>query len=463
MRILALIFLALFFFNCTEIKQADYSILNVQIIDVNTGEITPEQFIAIKNNRIIAVDHMDNHKRVEVLSTLDGNAAFVIPGLWDNHVHFRGGTELTEQNKEMLPLFLRFGVTSVRDAGGDITPAIQAWNQDIQNGTLGGPAIYTSGPKLDGSNPAWDGSIHVVTPEDVSNALDSLVQMEADFVKIYDGNLEADLYYQIIEEAEKRGLKITGHMPLTADLMKASELGLDGIEHLYYALTETSINADEIRSANPGYSMITPLMDSYDEELAESIYTDLAEHEFYVTPTLHIGKTLAELNITDHSADTLLNYMAPEIIETYQRRINSAARGGERYTKQRARWGEAFRAMVKPMNNAGIHILAGSDSGPFNSYVYPGESLHKELEMMVLAGLTPLEAIQTSVVNGPKFFDLENDYGAIQEGKIADFILLLENPLVDITNTTLIKSVIKSGKIYSSKELQDFMNQIRTN
>ncbi|HCI70686.1 MAG TPA: amidohydrolase, partial [Balneola sp.] len=101
---------------------------------------------------------------------------------------------------------------------------------------------------------------------------------------------------------------------------KAVELGLDGTEHLYYPLKETSPIADSLTEAGAGYGMITPLMNTYDSELALKAYKQLGESGFYVTPTLHIGKTLAELLITDHSEDSLLNYISPDIIETYQRR-----------------------------------------------------------------------------------------------------------------------------------------------
>ncbi|HBZ38629.1 MAG TPA: amidohydrolase, partial [Balneola sp.] len=111
-----------------------------------------------------------------------------------------------------------------------------------------------------------------------------------------------------------------------------------------------------------GYGMITPLMNSYNEELANKAYRELAKNEFYVTPTLHVGKTLAELLVVDHSNDTLLNYISPKITDTYQRRLNSAKRGGENYTNTRAQWVTSFSNMVKPMYDSGIKILAGSDS-----------------------------------------------------------------------------------------------------
>lgn len=453
--------LVLFLNSCSETKQADLIFTDVSIVDVKNGLIIPNQLVAISGHRIIAADDattLGNFSSEQIIS-LDGK--FVMPGLWDNHIHFRGGQQLIEANQNLLPLLLRFGITSVRDGGGDITPSIHKWNNRVKKGELDGPHIFTPGPKLDGSRPAWDGSISVTTKEEAIKALDSLESINADFVKIYDGNLTKEAFYNIIEKAEARGLKTTGHMPLSADLMKAVELGLDGTEHLYYALKEGSPLADSLTEAGAGYSMITPLMNNYDEELAKKAYIKLAENEFYVTPTLHVGKTLAELLITDHSEDSLLNYISPEITETYQRRLNSAKRGGELYTETRSLWVTSFSNMVKPMYDSGINILAGSDSGPYNSFTYPGQSLHKELELLVNAGLTPQEALITSVINGPKFFDLENDYGSIEQGKIANLLILIENPLLDITNTTSISSVVSKGNWYSSEALESLLKSIK--
>jgi len=458
-------FLILLFFtfliSCDSPQEADLILTDVSIIDVLNNKIISNQLIAVAGNRIIATDNASNieNYRSEQIASLDGK--FVMPGLWDNHAHFRGGEELIEANKNLLPLLLAFGVTTVRDAGGDITPSIHEWQQLIKAGELDGPTIFTPGPKLDGSRPAWEGSLNVTNEEDILAALDSLESINADFVKMYDGNLTKESFYGIIEEAQKRDLKTTGHMPLSADLMKAVELGLDGTEHLYYPLKEGSPLADSLTNAGLGYGMITSLMNSYDDELAKKAYSDLAKYSFYITPTLHVGKTLAELLVVDHSEDSLLKYISPKITDTYQRRLNSAKRGGESYTKARAVWVSSFSNMVKPMYDAGIYILAGSDSGPFNSFTYPGESIHKELKLFVNAGLTPQEALISSIIHGPQFFDLENDYGSIEKGKIADLLILNENPLENITNTTSISDVVAQGKWYTKSELDTLKNSIR--
>ena len=447
--------------SCWIQKPADMILTNVTIVDVANDITIPDQFVAISGDRILATGPMTDHNDYtsEVYVDLDGK--FIMPGLWDNHVHFRGGEDLIEQNKALLPLFLSFGVTTVRDGGGDITPSLQQWNEEIRSGLIDGPHIFTPGPKLDGSRPSWDGSLKVVSDEDVQSALDSLQSINADFVKMYDGNLTPEAFYAIIKEAETRGLKTTGHMPLSTDLFEAVDSGLDGTEHLYYVLTKASPLGDSLREAGAGYGMITPLMESYDPEFAAESFSRLAQNEFFVTPTLHVGKTLAELLVIDHSEDSLLNYIAPEIVDTYEGRFNSARRGGERYTQQRAFWVESFAKLVKPLHDSGVILLAGSDSGPFNSFTYPGQSIHEELYLLVQAGLTPSEALATSVINGPKFFELENEYGSVEEGKYADLLILERNPLKNIRYTRSILSVVADGKYYSSTELAELMSSIK--
>jgi len=446
---------------CSPPKHVDLILTNVSIVDIENGSIIPDQFVAISNDKIIEAGSVSSQNKFTSVRYIDLDGKYIMPGLWDNHVHFRGGEELIEQNKEFLSLFLGYGVTTVRDAGGDITPALLDWSSQIENRNLDGPTIFTSGPKLDGSNPAWEGSLEVVDQKDVQTALDSLESIDADYVKMYDGNLTKEAFYAIIIESEKRGLKTTGHMPLSADLMEAIQLGLDGTEHLYYPLKETASISDSLTELGMGYRMITPLMENYDAALAAKAFEEIGKNEFYVTPTLHVGKTLAELLLTDHSTDSMLEYLDPAIIDTYQRRLNSAKRGGDSYTKQRAFWVESFRAMVKPMYDAGILVLAGSDSGPFNSFTYPGESIHDELQLFVAAGLTPQEALMTSIIYGPKFFDLEESYGSISNGKIADLLILDENPLEDISNTRSIHSVVQNGKNYSKKDLDQLLENLK--
>ena len=127
----------------------------------------------------------------------------------------------------------------------------------------------------------------------------------------------------------------------------------------------------------------------------------------------------------------------------------------------RAKMEQKSLEMIKPMFDAGVPLLTGSDCGPFNSYVYPGGSLHQELERLVAAGLSPQEALKTSVVNGPAFFDLQDLYGSIAQGKMADLIILSENPLKDIAKLRNISHVLTKGKLFEKEEIEEMMQRLK--
>ncbi len=450
MKFPSLVLLLFVFLTCQkrETQSFDLVILNASLVEVEEGLIIEGQFVGINQDTIAQIGDMAELKQIsDGTKTLDAKGNFVMPGLWDMHVHFRGGEQLAQENKDLLQMFLQFGVTTVRDAGGDLNTQVLDWKNKIIEGKMQGPQIFTSGPKLDGQGPAWPGSLNVMDSISAVKALDSLEILGVDYVKTYDGDLSSSAFYSIISEAQTRGLKVTGHMPLSADFEKAIALGLDGTEHLYYVLKSCAPIADSLSELGMGYNVFGPLLDAYDPAMAQKVFEKMASNNVTVTPTFYISKTLSELLSTDHSQDSLLENIGPGIIATYQGRIERAkksqSQGNNRYTKMNA----VSKQMLKPMYEAGVPILAGSDAGPFNSYVYPGASLHGELALMVQKGLSPQQALSTSIINGPTFFGLEDIYCSIKQGRKADLIVLLKNPLEQIENTTSIQWVVKNGVV----------------
>ena len=453
-------FLIITLLGCGPQHRLDLLIINAQIIDVETGTTLPDQVIGIVRDTIRFVTDRSEQSAFDAETVIDAAGQFVMPGLWDNHVHFRGGDTLIAENKNLLPLFLAHGVTTVRDAGGDMTAAVMDWRSAIQKGRLAGPHIFTSGPKLDGDQPAWPGSLTVTNEEEAVVALDSLESIGVDYVKIYDGNLSKEAYYAIIAETRNRGLKVTGHMPLTAHLLEAVELGLDGSEHLYYPMEACSPLEDSLTLLGQGYGMMAALAATYDPDLADMVFQKLASRGFFVTPTLHIGTVLAEVADADHSSDSLLTYIGSGIQQTYAGRVRSAKRAKAAGNNSRSDLQLVFHRMIRPLQDAGVNLLAGSDCGPYNSYVYPGASLQEELIMLVQQGLTPQEALQASVINGPKFFGLDEFYGGVAVGKRADLILLSANPLEDIENIRELEWVIAGGRVYDLGALSALVEEI---
>ena len=457
----------LFLLNCTNTakEQVDVLIQNASVIDVNTGEVSGGVSLGIRNDSIVYLGN--GNSNISANQTIDATGKYVIPGLWDMHVHFRGGDELIGENKNLLPVFVANGITGVREAGGDMTTEIFKWRAEMENGLLVGPMIYTSGPKLDGPRATWAGSIPVVTKEDAVIAIDSLEQMNVDFIKLYDSRVTREAYIWILEEAERRGIRTSGHMPFTVMLEEAVTAGLGSVEHLYYILKgssseEQQVTDDNINRKASFWGSMTTLMDTYSEEQAQKAFKMLVDNDTYVTPTMHIGNTLSYLDRDDHSADDYLNYIGEGIIETYQGRIRSAARASEEFVAMRHRLNTAFKNLVPKMSAAGVSLLAGSDSGASNSYTYQGISLHQELAALVDAGLSPLEALQAATINGAKFLRVENFYGTLAVGKSGDVLILDANPLEDITNTQKINTLVMKSKTYSSADLRAMLESVKT-
>ncbi len=447
----------------TETKEkVDLAITNAYVIHLETGKVELQD-IYILDGKIKAIKTAQSEQTFEADSTIDATGKYVLPGFWDNHIHLRGGDSLIANNKNFLKLFIANGVTTVRDAGGDLTPSVMDWKSQIAKEKLIGPTIFTAGPKIDGPNSTWAGSLEVQSDEDVENALDSLEKLQVDFVKLYDSRISAENYLKSIARAEERGLVVSGHMPFTVTLDETIEAGMDGIEHLYYIMKGCANNevevTEKLKNGEMGFWGAMPaLMDAYADSTAQKTFTQLKENDVFVVPTLHIGKTLSYLDEVDHSDDPYLKYMGKGIIKTYEGRIKGALNASEEARENRKQLDAFFGELAKSLNTAGVSMLAGSDCGAFNSYVYPGISLHKELEAMVANGISPLDALRTSAHHGAQFLKQTEDYGGISEGKVSDLVILEGNPLEDITHTQKMYSVVKGTQVFSKQQLQEFLN-----
>jgi len=453
------IILALIFLNypCAPQAEEQYDLIieNGTIIDLETG-LSAQKTIYISKGKIKKISPSNQISTAEAKQRLDASNTFILPGFWDNHVHFRGGDSLIEANKNFLKLFLANGITTVRDAGGDLTAAVMGWKTEMAAGELRGPNIFTSGPKIDGLNGTWAGSLAVENEHDIQKALDSLEKIPTDFVKLYDSRITREAYLKTIAETERRELISAGHMPFTVTLEETVAAGIDAIEHLYYIMKgcsskEAHITEQLVNKEIGFWDAMPALMSTFNQTTASKTFETLKENNVFVVPTLHIGKTLSYLDEVDHSSDPYLKLMDEGIIKTYEGRINRAKKATKKAVEDRKALDAFFGKLANMLNKAQVGILAGSDSGAYNSYTYPGISLHQELQEMVSNGFTPLEALQTSAYNGARFLKQE-DYGNVEEGKIADLVLLEANPLEHIENTQKIHTVIKNGQAITNSQ-----------
>ena len=444
-----------------QIKKIDLIINNVNIVDVVNNKIIPNRYIAIQKNKIIDISNTSLNKSYTSQFTIDATGKYIMPSLWDMHVHF-GGDSLKAENKMLLPLYMAMGIGHVRDCAGDISLDVIEWKNEIANGTLLGPTIFTSGPKLEGINSIWPGDLEISNETELTTALDSLQKLKVDFIKITYNTLAPDLFLKSIIAARKRGWKVTGHVPATMNVEVFSKNGLSAIEHIGYLQRAASKNEDSItklRAVNKisGREANELYLNSFDSTVAIAKFKQLAKNGTAVVPTINGSYITTYLDKTSHTNDDYLRYLGPALKRTYNWRIERASKDNIDAIAFRHKNFEAAANLLPLLYKSGVVILAGTDAGFLNSFNYPGLGMHDELAIMVKYGLTPQQALICSIINGPAFFNQSKLYGAVAKQKNADLLILNANPLLDINNTKKIDAVINKGKYLNRKYLDNLL------
>jgi imidazolonepropionase-like amidohydrolase len=447
-------------------KNVDLIINHINIVDVVQNKIIQNQSIVVLKDRITAIGAAEAIKR-KYKSTLiiNGTGKFIMPSLWDMHVHF-GGDTLIGENKLLLPLYTAMGISHVRDCAGDISDSVIAWKNAIAANKLEGPSIFTSGPKLEGIKSIWPGDLEIGNEQELNKALDSLVKLKVDFIKITDNTLEPNLFLKSIVAARKRGWKVTGHIPATMTVATYANAGLSAIEHIGYLQRAASDKEDSITQLRASGKITNKeaavlYLNTFNKEVAVQKFKQLAANGTAVVPTINGSFKTTYLDQYDFTKDEYLKYLGPAFIRTYGWRVNRAAGDNVEAIQFRHANFEAAASLLPILYKSGVTILAGTDAGFLNSYNYPGLGMHEELAIMVKYGLTPQEAILCSIVNGPAFFGLQNDYGAVAINKKADLLILNANPLVQIENTKQIFGFVRKGKYLDRKQLNLLLEEVR--
>ena len=440
-------------FQALAQQKADVLIRHATVVDVEHARTIPDQAVATVGEKIVAVGNdAEVAKAWAATRQVEGKGRFLIPGLWDMHMHFGGGPELADENKALLPLYVAYGITTIRDCAGDMAYDVLDWRQQIADGKLFGPRLLTSGPKIEGIKPVWKGTLETGSEADVDAAVAKLVGLKVDFVKITDSTLKPELFLYAVRKVRAAGLRASGHIPMALTVDQAVDAGISSIEHLSYAYKagvkdEARIAADFGAGRIDRAQAQAQLAAGFDPATAMASYAKLRDRNVFVTPTLNIERTLAYLDSDDHSKDAFLAYIGPGIRKTYQWRIDRAAKATPAEIEARHEQYRKTAAVMPLLEKAGVTIMAGTDAGFLNSFDYPALALHQELALYVKNGLTPAEALSAATRAGPKWFGVLDRYGSVETGKQADLVLLDRNPLEDITATQSIDTVILRGTV----------------
>ncbi|MFT7771893.1 amidohydrolase family protein [Roseateles sp.] len=445
---------------------ADLILRDATLVDVAAGRLVTGQAVVTRGDRILAVVDAKQLQQYKAKRTLSLKGRYLIPGLWDSHVHFGGGEALIEENRHLLPLYLAHGITTVRDCAGDLSDTVLQWRDEIAARKLLGPTIFASGAKLEGYKPLWKGTQEVGTPQEVGQALDKLRHDHADFVKITENTMRADVYLDALRQAKARGLPSSAHLHGAVTLDQAAEAGLGTLEHLNYLLRaatpkEAELTAQVAAGTLTARSAAEQSLASFDEGTARAAFKRLAARGTAVVPTLSVIRITAYLDQDDHANDDYLKYIGPKLRQTYEWRVKRAALDGPDAIAYRHASYEKTARLLPLLAEAGVEIVAGTDAGFLNSFDYPGQALHDEMAVYVRSGLTPVQALRSAVVAGPRFLGKLDGYGALAEGKVADIVVLKANPLEDIGATRQIDAVVTQGRLLDRRKLDAMLAEVR--
>ncbi len=427
---------------------------NVTVIDATGAPPQPHRTVIVRNGKIDVITESAGGTGAKLSGThVDGTGKFLIPGLWDMHVHMVFGDWFPRSKEVTLPLFIANGITGVRDMGGELE-VLQQWRKEISAGTLIGPRMVISGPMLDGPEPRFPSSIAIKTPEDGRRAVDDLKRHGADFIKLQ-SLIPRDAVFAIADEARKQGITFVGHVPDSVRASEASNAGQKSFEHLIGIFEGSSpLEGKFIAGTKTQHEFLS----TYDPARAATLFALLAKNHTWQCPTLVWERGGNLIDQTDFAHDIRAKYAPAYWKDVTWKRFTEEIvhdfNGDDLATRKR--FVEKELEVVNEMHRAGIEFLAGTDTPP-GVYVFPGFSLHEELQRFVAAGFTPMQALQTATLNPAKFLAMDDRLGTIEEGKLADLVLLDANPLDDIRNTQKIAAVIANGRYFSRADLDKLL------
>lgn len=385
--------------------------------------------IVIDGGVIRAVGSRDQVTIPSDAAILDASGKYAVPGLWDMHAHY--------EQVEWGPIYLAAGVTSVRDVGNEFDFIRTLHDElDAKENRAIGPHMEFAGV-IDGSGPITIGVTTAENPEQAVQWVDKYKAAGAKQIKIY-SSAKPEVVKAITAAAHARGMTVTGHIPEGMTAIEGVNDGMDQINHITYELpyfTRAPLGAD----GKPDRTK--PVVLELDGPRARDLISTLQSHHSVLDPTV----SLYQLFLHTQPLEQLepgITHLPPQL----RGALDSPPATGDKAVLTDARW-QAMVASVRALHAAGIPIVAGTDQG------IPGYSLHRELEVYVEAGFTPLEALQAATIVAARAVGAGDESGSLQVGKRADVLLLDADPLVDIHNTRKVWRTVSEGAVYDPAAL----------
>ncbi len=434
-------------------------IKNVNIINVEDGEVLRSRDLHIKDGVIVNISKTEKRKKPGA-GVMNASGKYVIPGFIDTHVHqAMGPAGLTIKNSQPvlkltpldnLPqitseLLIQHGITTARDPGGRTDLTVKARKNTM---TGKGPEFFVAGSILDTTN--FINLVVTVTEEkQVRSEIRKQKEAGVDFIKLYT-SLSPELIKAGIEESQKLGLKTIAHLHEATSWTEASNLGIDNIVHIMPGHDRYLPQVNKV--AYQQFSMLGAIgtykwfeyVNLESDEIADLMGT-LKSNRTSIDPTLVVFHATFFGNTTEYTENKMLNMLPEELVNNWNTAFNFNIGWTEQHFHEAQKAWPKVQQFVKMLHNEGILITAGTDAN--NPWIVPGDSFHKELILLKDCGLSPAEVLKIATLNGAKLLGIDHRTGTIEKGKEADLILLNTNPLDNLGNIRDIHAVLSNGTV----------------
>ena len=389
------------------VKSGTYALVGGTIVDGTDRAPVPDGVVIVRDGQVAQAGPRSSVIVPADVPSVSIAGATVIPGLWDMHTHV---TQV-----EWAPVYLGAGVTTVRDMGNEFE-FVTALRDAIQSGRVAGPLLLLAG-LVDGGGPNAFGVAEATTPEQAKQVVAKYHAAGFQQIKIY-SLITPPIVEALSAEAHRLKMTVTGHIPTGMTIEQAVTAGFDHIAHL-------------------------PIRGEAGTDDVNRTIAFLRDHKTVIDPTQSWGELLG------HAAGTSISAFQPGVVKIpspLNRLFSNAGTAGVDAPGARARVDRGLR-IVKALHDAGVPVVVGTDEG------IPGHSVHREIELYVEAGLTPLQALQAATIVPARAMSMDAVLGTIQPGKRADLVVLNANPLDDIHNIRRVRWTIRGGKIYDAASL----------
>ncbi|MFC1490582.1 SUMF1/EgtB/PvdO family nonheme iron enzyme [Candidatus Latescibacterota bacterium] len=464
MKTKTLICILIAFFCCTCHSQSDQILVldGVSIIDGTGAPLQSSMSITITNGKITNISKQGETDYPTNAKILKLDNKYVIPGLVEMHAHIDGN-----DYGDICKTMLAYGITTLRNPAAAAKEMVE-FRDKLAAGEVIGPRIFTAGELIDGPGSVAPFGTIVETEEQVREEVRRQAKIGVDYIKLY-SSLPPDLVKAAIDESHSLGFEVLGHLGYTSWTF-AANAGIDGLLHSAIATPLWELvpadKRDEFRNlANPTKDFNINLLKEWTENFdingpeMKNLTKALVDNNVVVDPTLVIMEAMFWGNDPSYKAKLEPDYATKGVAELEENFMtHSYTRGWSDeafYEAQKAF--PIFLQMVKQFYDSGVLITAGTDAG--NPWITPGVSLHRELELLVKAGIPALEVLKIAAKNGAQALHILDEVGTIEVGKQADLIVLSENPIDDIKNTRKIEMVYQAGELIDPVTI---LNEIET-